>query len=264
MQRGFKRGFEGRFSRRLAVVGLAGLGLAVGVAYGAIPDATGVIHGCYSTSKGALRVIDSGARCANGEAALNWNQTGPSGPAGPQGAPGPAGPAGSTGSPGDPGPAGPAGPQGDPGPAGPQGLPGSQGVVQSAFAHGTAPVPLATTQWANFQFVGPPARVTVGSGDKVFVSSSAFFGTTKLLGAKDLHLGLCYLNPLDGYLRLGSQEDFWPALVAAQNQTLPVSLSMVFYVGTGDTDVGLCYQTTDGASWDHNGSVWNSAVVLNA
>jgi hypothetical protein len=125
-------------------------------------------------------------------------------------------------------------------------------------------LPLATTQWANFQFVGPPARVTVGQGDKVFVSASAFFGTTKLLGAKDLHLGICYLNPLNGYLRLGSQEDFFPALTAVQNQTLPVNLSMVFYVGTGDTDVGLCYQTTDGANWDHNGSVWNSALVLHS
>src|SRR5438067_256507 len=62
--------------RRLALVAVLAL-VGAGIAYAAIPDSSGVIHGCYSTKNGALRVIDSSAKCANGEVALNWNQQGP-------------------------------------------------------------------------------------------------------------------------------------------------------------------------------------------
>jgi len=61
-----------------------------GVAYASIPDAGGVIHGCYKTSDGKLRVVES--ICASGETALDWNQTGL------QGAQGIQGPAGTNGS----------------------------------------------------------------------------------------------------------------------------------------------------------------------
>jgi len=284
--------------------GGAVLALAVaGIAYAAIPDSSGVIHGCYSKT-GALRVIDSTAKCANGETALAWNQKGvkgDAGPAGPQGtkgdtgaagaqgpagdagAPGAQGPAGAKGDPGAAGPVGPAGqpgapgdvgatgPQGAKGDAGPQGPPG---VVASGGVYTNAPSPLATTQWADFRFLITPVRVTLSPGDKAAVSASAVFGTTKLLGATDLHLGICYRNPATtGYLRLGQQQDFfapgppgkaYSGLVADQYKPLPVSLSMIFPAGTGDTDVGLCYQTTDGASWDFNGSTWVSAQVLHS
>lgn len=66
--------------------------VVAGVAYASIPDSSGVIHGCYQTNKGSLRVIDSSASCAVGETALNWSQTGPPGAQGVQGPPGPAGP----------------------------------------------------------------------------------------------------------------------------------------------------------------------------
>jgi hypothetical protein len=36
------------------VIGLA----AAGIAYASIPDANGVIHGCYSKDNGSLRAID--------------------------------------------------------------------------------------------------------------------------------------------------------------------------------------------------------------
>ena len=67
------------------VVGLV-VGLA-GFAYAAIPDAQGVIHGCYRSSgllaNGALRIIDSDTQaCNNNEDAISWNQTGPQGPPG--------------------------------------------------------------------------------------------------------------------------------------------------------------------------------------
>jgi len=87
---------------RSAAIGVAvALALAAGVAYGSIPDNTGVIHACYKTNKGDLRLIDGGA-CAPGETAVSWSQIGPTGPAGPQG---PQGVQGAQGPPGQPGPA---------------------------------------------------------------------------------------------------------------------------------------------------------------
>lgn len=85
----------------LAVAAVAG----GGIAWAAIPDSGGTIHGCYQRESGLLRVVDTSASrrpfssCTRNETALTWSQTGPQGPAG------------------DAGPAGPAGPQGDPGPA---------------------------------------------------------------------------------------------------------------------------------------------------
>jgi len=75
----------------VAVLVVGSLGLA-GVAYAAIPGPDGVIHGCYQTIKGSLRVIDSSASCSAGETPLTWNQTGPQGVQGIQGPAGPAGP----------------------------------------------------------------------------------------------------------------------------------------------------------------------------
>jgi hypothetical protein len=65
-------------------------------AWAAIPDSDGVIHGCYNTKHGDLRVIDTetGQACDELETALPWNQTGPQGPQGEQGPEGPQGPQG--------------------------------------------------------------------------------------------------------------------------------------------------------------------------
>jgi Collagen triple helix repeat (20 copies) len=86
------------------------------VAFASIPDSAGVIHGCYATKNGALRVIDTATQtCAKGEIALSWNQVGPIGPQGiqgiqgPIGLTGPQGPIGLTGAPGATGPQGPSG-----------------------------------------------------------------------------------------------------------------------------------------------------------
>lgn len=57
-------------------------GLSTAIVRASIPDNNGVIHGCYSNRDGTLRVIDTdaGGTCTAGkEAALNWNQAGPSG-----------------------------------------------------------------------------------------------------------------------------------------------------------------------------------------
>ena len=78
--RGGRRPIRWLRGHRLALGSVAAfLLVAGGVAYAAIPDAkTGVIHGCYSKTTGALRVIDpsKSQSCAAGEAALNWNQSG--------------------------------------------------------------------------------------------------------------------------------------------------------------------------------------------
>jgi len=59
---------------------IAGLLSGTGaVALAAIPDAgTGVFHGCYSQSSGALRVVDSSANqtCRTNEKAITWGQSG--------------------------------------------------------------------------------------------------------------------------------------------------------------------------------------------
>jgi hypothetical protein len=89
---------------RLLAIGLAALAVSAGiatVAYASIPDAGGLIHGCYKTNGGDLRVVDdSTSSCRSSETALDWNQQGapgPPGPSGPQGAQGVQGPPGASG-----------------------------------------------------------------------------------------------------------------------------------------------------------------------
>ena len=93
-------GVRRRRPSRLLVLLTSGLALAVaaGLAVAAIPDAGGVINGCYGPN-GQLRVIDTaaGQACKANEASLSWSQTGPAGPQGPQGPQGPEGPQGPQG-----------------------------------------------------------------------------------------------------------------------------------------------------------------------
>ncbi len=88
----------------LAVGALVVAGTGIGIA--SIPDASGVVHTCYTTNgsvfgqpQGSLRVIDTakGQKCQASETGLNLNQTGPTGPAGPKGATGATGPQGPAG-----------------------------------------------------------------------------------------------------------------------------------------------------------------------
>jgi hypothetical protein len=71
---------RGRRRSRLLWIGAAVVVAFVGgaVAVAAIPDpATGVIHGCYDNSTGALRVIDPPTgSCSGTETALDWNARG--------------------------------------------------------------------------------------------------------------------------------------------------------------------------------------------
>src|SRR2546426_104166 len=89
------------------VLGLTALVVAIGgVAFAAIPDSGGTIHGCYSNSNGNLRIVESSAGCRSNENAISWNQQGPSGSPGEPGALGPTGPTGPRGERGASGPTG--------------------------------------------------------------------------------------------------------------------------------------------------------------
>jgi hypothetical protein len=105
----------------------------VGIATGAIPDGSGVIHGCYKTNatllgprQGTLRVIDpsKGQQCSGSETPLPFNQAGPQGPKGDTGA---------TGATGAAGQAGPQGPKGDTGATGATGATGPAGPLPGAW-----------------------------------------------------------------------------------------------------------------------------------
>jgi tail collar domain len=89
-----------KIRNKLAIV-VAGIAatLALGsIAWAAIPDIGGTVHGCYDKASGQLRVTDPQSNtpkaCSGKEAALDWNLRGiqglpgPQGPAGPAGAPG--------------------------------------------------------------------------------------------------------------------------------------------------------------------------------
>jgi hypothetical protein len=63
------------------VFGFAALVVALGgVAFAAIPDSNGTIHGCYQKQRGNLRVVDSSDECRGNERSLDWNQGGQPGP----------------------------------------------------------------------------------------------------------------------------------------------------------------------------------------
>jgi hypothetical protein len=121
--------FRGRRTAGALVVLMLLLG--AGIAYAAIPDDNGVIHGCYTNRGGILSVIDpsAGQHCSALQTPIDWNQQGPKGDTGPQG------------------------PQGDPGPQGPPGF--AHGVFSSSGYFGN------TQLGQNYTEVG---RMTLSPG----------------------------------------------------------------------------------------------------
>ncbi len=56
---------------------------ATGIVAASIPDSSGVIHACYRTNTGSVRIVeDTVGSCGANETAISWNQTGPQGPSG--------------------------------------------------------------------------------------------------------------------------------------------------------------------------------------
>ena len=76
-------------NRKMLVLSAAAVLVFGIVAYAAnIPDANGIIHGCYKKTSGQVRVIDGETSfCDSNELPLQWNQTGPQGQTGPPGPP---------------------------------------------------------------------------------------------------------------------------------------------------------------------------------
>jgi hypothetical protein len=165
--------------RMLVVLGVGALvALGGGIAYANIPDSSGVIHACYKSQNGQLRVIDTakGETCLPSETALTFNQTGIQGPQGP---PGPQGPKGDTGATGPAGPAGPAGPQGPTGPQGPQGATGATGPQGPQGLQG----PTGATGAQGPQGPAGPTFVATGAinGDGTFIAAAGIRPTVTRL-----------------------------------------------------------------------------------
>ena len=134
--------------RSLPAAALAAISLLAvvgGVAYAANGRATSAINGCYSLSTGVLRIAST---CARGEAAISWNQEGPTGPVGPTGRAGPPGPKGAAGAKGDTGPTGPAGAAGKRGPAGKRGSAGADGRLTVKVQGGKPKIALLSGEHA--------------------------------------------------------------------------------------------------------------------
>ena len=159
-------------------------------AYASIPDATGLIHGCYSKTSGALRVIDTAKsqKCSATELALNWSQTGPKGATGAkgaagakgatgaQGAQGKAGPSGSRGATGAQGVAGQTGPTGSRGPTGTQGRVGATGP-QGTFSTANQVVTSTdtpVTAYTTYAFAYCPSGTHIVTGGYVFGHNVSF------------------------------------------------------------------------------------------
>jgi hypothetical protein len=59
-------------------IAIAVIAVVVGgsaIAYAAIPDSKGIIHGCRNNGSGVLRVIDTGQKCLASETPLDWVQS---------------------------------------------------------------------------------------------------------------------------------------------------------------------------------------------
>lgn len=162
-----------RFAAVLAVC--VALGSTATLAWAAIPDSAGVIHGCRNTLLRSVTVIDSATQsCPAGTTTLNWNQTGPQGPIGASGTAGVAGSQGSPGAPGTVGPTGPAGAQGPTGPVGPDVLPyvflvpGLHDTRGPAVALNPGEVKTINRTCGTAQYVGDvPNAVNVGGGYRI-------------------------------------------------------------------------------------------------
>jgi hypothetical protein len=157
------------------------IGLMASVASAAIPDASGVILGCYNAVHGDARVIDTAvASCKRPEVAIQWSQQGTPGPQGAPGALGAPGAPGVQGAPGLLGAPGVQGLKGDPGTIGPKGDQGVPGVPGLNVVYRVAATIITTT-------IGSYATsiASCNAGDKVL-------GGGHVTGASHIYVGRSY------------------------------------------------------------------------
>ena len=212
-------------TRRWAIAAIALLVLLVagGVAYATIPDDHGVIHGCYTRSGGALRVIDAGVtNCTSKETALNWSVTGPEGPAGPAG---PAGPQGADG---------PQGPQGAQGPQGPQGPSGSSHAYFASAQStpiGTLPtsvVSIGSVPAGNYVITG--TVLDSDPGNEPDVACWLYVDGTRVTNSKSL----ITLKNGDGTLPV-----LWAAGFTGAGTFVEIKCESLDSAGSGDANLSL-------------------------
>lgn len=256
-----------RFSRKkqwavVAVAATVASAAAGGYALAAVPN-DGVIHGCYNSKSGALRVIDSSESCGKSEYSLSWNQEGPQGPAGPTGATGTDGPVGPAGPEGPAGPVGPTGadgavgavgPQGPAGPEGPAG-PAGKGIGQSALFAGEIASIAGGSQ--EFVWAGPAQTITVEAGQRLLGTAAVPVSPTS--GTAAFALSLCYQSGT------GALQSFnTSAYLMVEADQVRVSQAAVSWVSTlaGTYNVGACIQNYGSAALDSNDWVngWVIAV----
>ena len=154
----------------MAVAAVAIFAIAGGIAYASIPDAAGVINGCYRTStddqKGQLRVVEDPANCRSNEQPIQWSQRGVAG------ATGAAGPVGPQGAKGDQGIQGIQGAQGPAGADGQDGSDGQDGADGEAGANGSSPT-VAQLPPGNGQCDSGGVAITDAAGTTAYVCSGA-------------------------------------------------------------------------------------------
>jgi len=131
----------GRRGIRLLLITTGLLAVAAGIAYAQIPDSSGVIHACYQSNTGSLRVIGTNPtvgnnRCNANEKALSWNQTGPKGATGANGVDGAKGATGANGVTGVTGATGANGLNGAKGATGANGVTGATGATGANGVNG--------------------------------------------------------------------------------------------------------------------------------
>ena len=180
------------------------LALASGAALaavGVIPGEDGIIHACYKTQDGQLRVVAAGAACDPSETALQWNQSG---------------------SPGAPGAAGPAGPQG---PQGPAGAGASASVTTSSNLDYTSSLTSLSGTWTTL------GSVTVTGSGAFVVQLNAQFET---VGGGSVTSGRLVI---DGAPLGDANFGMATAGSSAQPATIPIAFTTSLAAGTHQVDL---------------------------
>jgi hypothetical protein len=161
----------GRIATLAIGITIGGL-VAGGAALAAIPDSSGVVHGCVNKLTGVARIIDTaktgplGTCIKDGllaETAVSWSQTGPQGPIGLTGGQGPAGPQGNTGAPGANGANGAQGPAGPANLSALEGTPCNVGIIPGTVHVATDATTGAVTITCRESVSGPIATIAADS-----------------------------------------------------------------------------------------------------
>jgi hypothetical protein len=129
------------------------------------------------------------------------------------------------------------------------------GIVSGTSTSGGGVTPSAA-----LSFLGPTVSVTVGDGQRVYVSSNKALGSTVAGGATDLGLAICYR--LAGTADIISVGGWSLGLRVPQNTRVPMGLTAVISgLEAGTYDVGLCGSTSS-ANWNSNEYGYTSALVF--